>query len=366
MKKSKRDNFRKKVLVHRSAKLFRRKIVSKKKKAVQLRKALGIPKASLSRFKRLKYDYFDYIKIQAPKIFSLVNNEEEVLSFVENIRYCFEHKRKVFVILSYIKEVSDDAILVLLSNMIQFRAHRIDFDGNFPLNRDVSRKIEKSGFFEHLYDKFSKSDMYQIKSIKSSIYTHAQRAVAPDIANSLIEQASKIIWGESRRCPGVQRTFIELMHNTNNHASDITGEKHWWVSVNHDKNNRKVCFSFIDFGVGIFRSLDEKEPGDRFYGWKLIFQKIFPWADTNEKLLKIILEGELHRTVTKDYFRGKGLPGIKNALDNDRLSSLVIISNNVYANVSKNDYHLLKNELIGTFVYWEMNENIVNWSWEEL
>lgn len=58
--------------------------------------------------------------------------------------------------------------------------------------------------------------------MNSSIYTHAQLAVAPDIADLLIKQASKTIWGEPRRCPGVQRTFIELMHNTNNHAS--TGE----------------------------------------------------------------------------------------------------------------------------------------------
>lgn len=92
--------------------------------------------------------------------------------------------------------------------------------------------------------------------------------------------------------------------------------------------------------------------------------KIFPWADSNDKQLKIILDGELHKTVTKDYFRGKGLPGIKEALDSNKISSLVIISNNVYADVSSGDYHLLGNELLGTFVSWEINENIINWSWE--
>lgn len=349
---------------NRAKKLFRRKIISRKKKVALRRKMQGVPSGIVGKYNNFKYAYFDYNKIQAPQIFSLIKNEEEVLGFIKRIRYCFEHRRKVFVILSNVKEISNDAILILLSNMIQFKSHRIEFNGNFPIDKQAKQKIESSGFFKYLYDTFKIEDTYQIKTMNSSIYTHAQRAVAPDIADSLIKQASKMIWGEPRRCPGVQRTFIELMHNTNNHASSGVGEKHWWLSVTHDKVNRKVCFSFIDFGVGIFRSLDEKKPGDRFYGWKLIFQKLFPWADSNDKQLKIILDGELHKTVTKDYFRGKGLPGIKDALDNNKISSLVIISNNVYADVSNGDYHLLVNELLGTFVSWEINENIINWSWE--
>ena len=352
------------IRTNRAKKLFKRKIISQKKKIALRKKMQGIPSGIIGKYNNLKYTYFDYVKIQAPQIFSLIKNEEEVLGFIRQIRSCFEHKRKFFVMLSSVKEISNDAILILLSNMIQFKSHRIDFNGDFPINKQAKQKIESSGFFEYLYDTFKVEETYQIKTMNSSIYTHAQLAVAPDIADLLIKQASKTIWGEPRRCPGVQRTFIELMHNTNNHASTGECKKHWWLSVTHDKINKKVCFSFIDFGVGIFRSLDEKKPGDRFYGWKLIFQKIFPWADSNDKQLKIILDGELHKTVTKDYFRGKGLPGIKEALDSNKISSLVIISNNVYADVSSGDYHLLGNELLGTFVSWEINENIINWSWE--
>lgn len=68
------------------------------------------------------------------------------MGFIKRIRYCFEHRRKVFVILSNVKEISNDAILILLSNMIQFKSHRIEFNGNFPIDKQAKQKIESSGF----------------------------------------------------------------------------------------------------------------------------------------------------------------------------------------------------------------------------
>ncbi len=355
--------FKRKVQKNIADALFKRKVAFGKDKSLYRKRMQYVPASALGGIMNLKYHFFDYEKILAPDFFSLIDNEEEVLAFIKQIRLCFAKHKKVFVVLSSVKVVTNDAILVLLSNMIQFRSHKIDFNGNFPRNVEAKRKIEESGFFEHLYNTIRVEDSYSIKSIKSSIYTHAQRNVAPEIADSLIKQASKMIWGVPKRCPGVQRAFIELMHNTNNHASDIAGEKHWWVSVTHDKKNKTVLFSFIDFGIGIFRSLKEKKPGDKFYECETVFRKCFPWADTNDKQLELILKGELHKTVTKNYYRGKGLPGIYEAFNVNKLASLVIISNNVYANVAKNDYHLLDNELIGTFVSWEINENIINLPW---
>ena len=61
--------------------------------------------------------------------------------------------------------------------------------------------------------------------------------------------------------------YLELMQNTNNHASlKVFGEKHWWLSVNYDKDNNKVKFSFVDFGMGIFKSLENKNSKSKIYG----------------------------------------------------------------------------------------------------
>ncbi len=72
--------------------------------------------------------------------------------------------------------------------------------------------------------------------------------------------------------------------------------------------------------------------------------------------MKLILEGKLHETVTGEYYRGKGLPGIVEALKRNQISNLHIISNDVYANVQTGNYTILENKFEGTFIYWELNE----------
>lgn len=148
------------------------------------------------------------------------------------------------------------------------------------------------------------------------------------------------------------------MANTYKHASATEGEHHWWISMTKDLEQKKVVFGFVDYGVGIFRSLLNKSPKDRMYkGLEKLWQK-FPWANNNAKAMKLILEGELHKTVTQQSNRGRGLPYIHSCQEAKSIDSLVIISNNVYADVKNGVYKLLDNEFIGTFVTWEMNSSI--------
>lgn len=49
--------------------------------------------------------------------------------------------------------------------------------------------------------------------------------------------------------------------------------------------------------------------------------------------MKLILQGELHKTVTRQPNRGKGLPYIYDCMKRKHIDSLVIISNNVYVDV---------------------------------
>jgi hypothetical protein len=150
-----------------------------------------------------------------------------------------------------------------------------------------------------------------------------------------------------------------LMHNTNNHASlGAKGEKHWWLSVHHRRSRRRVTFSFVDFGVGIFRSLDGKRTNERFHGWRTSeFGTIIPPGATNAQLLQLILTGEMHRTVTKEDFRGKGLPGIREVWERNHISNLRIVTNDVYADVARDEYRTLNPPFDGTLVVWELEES---------
>jgi hypothetical protein len=68
--------------------------------------------------------------------------------------------------------------------------------------------------------------------------------------------------------------------------------------------------------------------------------------------LRDILEGKIESRTGIPY-RGKGLPAIYKAFLSGRISKLVIIANDVYANVADGDYRKMGTELGGTLLYWE-------------
>ena len=350
-----------------------RKIRSKMKKRAFRRRMQGIPKKDVGSLLFQKYSpvqylleqqkiqerYRDYYHVVAPSVLSLVKNREEVIHFINVIRAHLENKHKVFVVLSNVETITDDAIVVLLSSMVRFKEKHIDFDGNYPKSKNVAVKLEKSGFFKYLYSKGTEE--LSVKTLNNTIYTHGYKRADAVFASKIIEASSKVIWGTSRRCPGVQNTFTELMANTYKHAGGETeGTHRWWVSMTKDYDNKKVVFGFVDYGVGIFRSLKNKSPEDKLYGGLEKLLQKFPFADNDAKLMKLILEGQLHKTATQQTYRGRGLPYIHSCQMNDSIDSLVIISNNVYADVKNGEYKLLDNEFIGTFVTWEMNSTILN------
>jgi len=298
-----------------------------------------------------------YKLIQAPDNLSFINNPNEVADFIWQLKQAFDQHQKVFVVLDAVMQIDYGAIVVLLSVMVRFKSFGIEFNGNFPKNY-VSRKLlMQSGFFDNLYKEFSVEDSYQIKEDKyEGICTHAQKKVDSVLSSQIISEACQTIWHENRRCQGVQRALIELMQNTNNHASiGKTGDKHWWLSVYHDKKNKSVTFSFVDFGVGIFENLSNKQERSKFYNWKeKIKDKLF-YGD-NSGLLRLILDGSLHRTVTENDFRGKGLPGVAGVMKRNQISDLHIISNDAYADVGGDRYIKLTKSFNGTFVYWKLGE----------
>jgi len=303
--------------------------------------------------------YKNYSKIYAPERLSFIDNPIGVVEFISNLEKHFDKRKKVFVVLKNVTVISYDAIVVLLSIMVKFKASKIDFNGDFPINKEAKTVLEESQFLKYLYRQFREEERYHLGQ-NSSIHTHAWKDVDSELGSKLIENASKTVWGEPRRCQGVQRTLIELMLNTNNHADDTKkGEKHWWISVHHDMVNNKVGFAFIDFGVGVFTSLNNKRQGSKFFGVLDKLKEKIKYGD-NAELLKLIMDGTLHRTATGKPFHGKGLPGINKVRERNQISNLNIITNNVHGKVDNGEFILLPKSFSGTFIYWELNQNNIN------
>lgn len=303
--------------------------------------------------------------INAPDNFSLLNNETETLKFLQKLQECYNKRRKVAVLLDNVKTITTDAILVLLSNMVQFKSARIGFNGTRPKNAIVASKLDASGFYKRLYGYAMRDqDMYTFQKMNNFIYTHGQKTVESSVADDLVKYASETVWGIARRCPGIQTTLVELMHNTHDHAGEFKGEKHWWLSVEHDDKAKEVTFSFIDFGVGIFRSLANKKRGEPLYGAMDYIIQHFPMATTEVDRLKLILEGKVVLTQFNEYYRGKGLRKIYIKHQNKQISDFTIISNFASVHASQNDFHAIKNEFVGTFISFKMDKNTYNLQWE--
>jgi hypothetical protein len=69
-------------------------------------------------------------------------------------------------------------------------------------------------------------------------------------------------------------------------------------------------------------------------------------------ILREILEGTVESSTGQPY-RGKGLPAIYGQSNRGSVKSLVIIANDVYGNVAKGEYRLIRNSFHGTLLYWE-------------
>ncbi len=340
-------------------KKHRRGLLSKEKQRIRRAESCQQTKeqkAEKHQKRRMDEAFRSFTRIKAPGIFSMISNAEESLSFVSKLEECFDKRRKVFIDLEGVKRIGNGAIVVLLSKMIQFKSNNIDFNGNFPKDKQCYKVLKESGFFKNLSKDFAQEEEYEIGDENNKIYTHGQKNVNPMLSSEIIDHMSKQIWGDSQRCIGVQRVFLELMQNTNNHASFNLGEKHWWLSVDHNKDTNTTHFAFIDFGVGIFKSLENKSNGSKFYGVVEKLKNAVRYG-SNADLLKLLLEGEVHKTATGQYYRGKGLPGIVNAFNKNQISSLIIISNNAMADLKENKYTSLNNPLSGSFFYWEVNHN---------
>lgn len=341
-----------------SKKIAERNLATKEKRKDKRRDLLGVPSA----LRKQNNTSAHYTKLVAPQNFSFIDDPENTIKFLIKLENLYLKRKSVYVDLSNLKYLDHSAVTVLVSVMFSFKSRNIAFNGNFPSNEVLARKLINSGFFKYLSKPIGNKLEYAIGK-ENQIFARANKEVNSELGLVVMAEASSTIWGTNRTCKGLQRTLLELMQNTNNHAEiGEKGAKHWWLSVNHNKEQKRVSFYFVDYGVGIFESLKSKPPKNKWFGWlDKIRTKLIHGGD--DEIIKLLLNGEMHMTVTGQHFRGKGLPGIKEVQDRNQISSLKIISNDVFADVDKANYYKLSNNFSGTFVTWELNENNINSPW---
>lgn len=277
----------------------------------------------------------------APAVLSLVAAPDQSLEFFGRLQN-FSAKRNIFVDLSDVVTITPDAIALLLSLVSRLtRLHGIVIRGNYPSNQRAMRTIRESGFDQYLKTSLPPAENLKGAIIKRDLLLQAKQADG-EYARQLIDFCAK----DDRNHLRLKQSFshlIECMGNTHQHAADHPGIESWWASAFQDQQRQCDCFTFVDMGVGIFNSI---ELSNRLKLYNLV--SLF-----RPQVLRELLLGKIPSS-TKLSYRGRGLPSIYGSCKSGAIGKLVIVTNDVYADVEEDRYVTLPSGFTGVVLYWEV------------
>jgi len=277
-----------------------------------------------------------FATVTAPSVFSLVKNPEEVTAFLRQTSFLGERNNVTFD-LSGITTMTSDAVAALVATIRGMPETRVR--GNLPNDPAASEMLMQSGFFD-----YARSAKPLPPCTRGRILQRQSKKVEPAIARDLIHIGTEANYGAARHHFSSYRVLIEGMSNTHNHADkQYAGTKPWWATVYADRQEGRVCYTFLDVGVGIFRSI-------KIGAMRKLYR--LAGVTSNVRILRDILEGKVESSTGVAY-RGKGIPAIYRLFQEGRILSLVVIANDVYANLSSGEFRILPVEFAGTLLYWE-------------
>lgn len=285
-----------------------------------------------------------FITLPMPHEFSLVHNPDEMIRSISILRdIIYQRKQSVVLDLSEVRNVTNDAIILILSVVQDRRVPNwVKVWVKSPINEEAAKRLRESGIDEH----YEVQDVAIPKS--GRIRVKRSYEANSEMANELIQHATRTLFGKRRPLKKVQRILSECIANTNEHAGgnpDQKKEKMWWGTVFCESKKNIAYFSLLDNGIGIVESLRSE--------W---FSRIPMLAKyrTNISLMKAVFDGKILSS-TNETNRGNGLPAIFKARAKKEFTGLVLITNNVYIDFDKDLYRQLETSFSGTFFHWEVN-----------
>jgi hypothetical protein len=270
----------------------------------------------------------------------MIENPEGLITFLHEIEI-ISRTHHISLDLSGVRSLTTDAVAALLATIQNDQIRKTtQVQGNHPLVVEARERLIESGFFSHV-----QSVGPVTAPTKGRMTERQSKKVEPSTARDLIHLANQALYGDPRRCRPAYRVLIESMNNTRNHASGRQPyQETWWATVYADLDRGRACYTFLDTGVGIFRSV-------RLGKLRRLFKLVGIQDDAT--ILRDILNGKVESS-TGQPFRGKGLPAINNLSARGSIKSLVIVANDVYANVEKDEFRPMRTSFKGTLLYWEV------------
>jgi hypothetical protein len=290
----------------------------------------------------------EYVDAIAPKYFTLEpKNVKDVLAYIGKVKEIGRRKKDVNFILNDVEEIGIGAISMLISVMNELVDKNVYFIGTKPKKEKPKDILEKSGFMNFVDGNIGEKN----RQTRNIIFTTGKVNTHQRNITNAIHKANLTVWGESGRSPLLYGTIVEMIKNSCKHAFKSKEKVKWHIAVNHDENDNKVKFSFVDNGIGIIKSFEKEN----------LTKKLGGFFRDNAELIDTAYKNGIESKTGKSW-RGTGLPTIYETYEDKIIKSLVVITNNVYCDFDNDKKIILKKSFSGTYYYWEMDKQCVKHS----
>ena len=286
------------------------------------------------------YSEKQYIDYEAPPKFSFVNNTDEVLKYFNDISDLILKKQSVNLNIEDIGELTPDVIPILMAILNDKNSKKVGLQGNAPKNPKLKKMFVESG----LYD-FVSSFGKKMVSQDNKLWRHSTNSIVKgEMAGQAAKSCKKIFEdnGFNYDTDSLYNLLVEAMSNTLNHANKNVN---WWLYYYYDKETKTLKFSFVDLGVGIFKSAS-------FDSYRQVINAIIPG---NQFLVRPFLEGKIMSSRKTDKaISGKGVKQIMDCAKLNEFKRFLIITNDVKIDVKTQQSEQLSDNFAGTFIYFEI------------
>lgn len=286
----------------------------------------------------------------APLFFSIADNPDETLHFFHDIISFITNRKNygktLFIDISNVTKLKTDALMYLLSivnNLDEKYRGKYNFFGNAPIQKDVFARFVESGFYNYVQCEERLRHVHNNDNIQIVYGENCNTSVAKRISDFVCEKAKV----SKKECRFLYNIMIELMSNTHKHAyndSDVFVPR-WYCFAEFDLSST-ITFTFMDTGSGIPSTVQKN------FAERIDFLKI---KGQNRYVISA-LNGDF-RTATKQEYRGKGLPKIREYCTNGLIRKMHIVANKADVNVFNDGYDGkdLFVSLRGTLYCWQID-----------
>ncbi len=271
----------------------------------------------------------------APKVFSIIENYEETISFLNKVDSSAWHGRRTYANLLNIERITPDSVLYLLSRMDSASHNNKEnkLSGNCPKDNYCKKVFLSSGFFKYVNSSYTHHDTEEVLSIRTN-----DMIVSSEAGAVLAYVREKFKIERNLMTKATYAVIMEAMNNVREHAYEGMKSKRWWLMALYKKECEKIQFALLDNGRGIPATVRKKIP-DYFIG-------------DDASLIKSAFS-EKNRSETKLPYRGKGLPKIKNLVGQGLVKNLNVISRKGMYIVDTDTVINIESEFHGTLICWD-------------